>query len=158
MRGFKGFILICLVLNFVQCKKDTTKEEPALSILENGKYYLQLENGGWHNYYIMNDKLFNNYRDSICFEREAGRLTWYGDSLVIPYLHVENSGSLSPCDFENDIFQGDTFIFHFSGIYMFTDNYQKIGLKGRYSITMPSGLPFSKYDGYFILGFKPKQN
>lgn len=156
----KGINIICFlffVIIFSQCNKDS-KVEPIVRVLPNGKYYFHLLDGGWHNYYILDNKIFNNYRDTICYTREAGYLYQSEDSIIIPFLHVENSSSLSPCDFMNDKYNGDTLIYHLTEITFFTDHYNHKGIKGEYFIRMPSKSPFLKYEGSFVMGFKPNQN
>jgi hypothetical protein len=161
MQGIRGFMLICLVLNFVQCKKDTIKVEPVLNILENGLYQFHYQTSiggeGYPIYYLKGNKFFGNYdRKHLCIDREAGSITKIGNEIQIPSLYWQSSSAGNPCVFLSDEYGGDTLIFHLYDILEYQDHNGKNALKGSFFYMHPFPTNFYR-TGSFTLNYTPIQ-
>lgn len=159
MKGFKLFLLVFFIFNFIKCNKDS-KVKPFERVLPNGKYFLHSKScedcNGTTYYYIQDNILFALRRissDSICLTRKAGEIFKNSNGeIAFSPLNMATTNSNDPCVFASDIYGGDTMIFHLSNISQEISNLGVNYIKGNFFMRMPSGLPFENQEGLFTLG------
>ncbi|MDP3927394.1 MAG: hypothetical protein Q8R57_00070 [Bacteroidota bacterium] len=159
MKAIKTILFLFVIFTFIQCNKDA-EVEPIVRILPNGKYSFSDGGGASLKFYLLDNFLYSYHtgENEFCFEKPAGQIFKIGDSVFLPTLFFHGYYSNKKCMFSQEYFGGDTFVYHLSRIHYFQNNNSMNGLKGSYFYNVQSGLPFSKYEGTFILNFISNQN
>ncbi len=115
----KCFFLFSLFFLITQIACQTKDPEIKQIILPDGEYSLSHYSGaiGASEYYtVESNKIYTKSGDFTCKSRLAGRLIKMGDSIVIPFLHIDDNTQKENCQFLNDKYGGDTFIIHLENI------------------------------------------